>query len=178
MGSDVCLPSEVRRLLVLIVLTSLIGCASPAARRDATFGPVGVRISPTFSRVADGRLEADVELRDAYGDSVKGGGVVTLRLFSYDPKAPLVQGREIGTSAEYDLGTVAAQRRHWQSVSQTYLFDLRRDGVQDDRPYLLVASYEEPADRVLATTQPAGEQAQAFRVFDRAVLRPRPGAGG
>lgn len=98
MGSDVCLPSEVRRLLVLIVLTSLIGCASPAARRDATFGPVGVRISPTFSRVADGRLEADVELRDAYGDSVKGGGVVTLRLFSYDPKAPLVQGREIGTA--------------------------------------------------------------------------------
>ena len=161
------------RLLVLLALIAA-GCASPSARREASFGPTSVRVSPTFSRVTEDRLEADIELLDQFQDSVKGGGVLTLRLFDYNPRAPLVQGREIGGPATFDLGTVDAQERYWQPVSRTYLLGVGRDGTSADRAYLLVVSY---AARTRPATQPGDadvESGRDVRFFDRAVLRPRP----
>ena len=162
-----------RTLLVAVALL-VAGCVGPSARRQASFGPASVRVSPTFSRVTDGYLEADVELLDDFQDSVKGGGVLTLRLFDYNPRAPLVQGREVGGPATFDLGTVEAQRRFWQPVSRTYLLGVTRGEVRSDRTYLLVASY---AVRTRPSTRPGDATAEAGRderFFDRAVLRPRP----
>ncbi len=158
--------------LILILLIGLVGCTSDGQSR-ASFGPAEMKVSPTFSRIHDGRLEADVELLDGFGDSVKGGGQITLTLFdaisaTYDRRAVPVAG-----PFQIDLGTEAAQQEHWRSTSRTYVFELPAPDVRADRPYQLRATYEL---RRGTTTQP-GEAPSVQRHYSTATIRPRDVAG-
>jgi hypothetical protein len=157
--------------LLLLIILLVGGCAVGGTRRPAEFGPRQVRVSPVFSRVIDERTyEADVELLDAFGDSVKGGGVLTLELFEYDPNRSGARGVARGRPRQVDLGTLAAQRRFWRGVSRTYSVSVQSGGLDPTRTYVLVVRYQ-PA----TTTGPAADAAaeRPDRLEAQTLLRPR-----
>ena len=149
-----------RKLLVLVGL-ALAGCAGPAgSERAAMLGPASLRINPTFTRPADGAVQADVELIDAFGDPTKGAGTLTLALFEYDAEGAAVKGDAAGEPRQYDLATDVGQRRHWQAVVRTYRASYPLGNLDASRPYVLRA--------IFTPTRP-----DSPRLFDELVLRPR-----
>lgn len=150
----------------------LLGCANPLTdRRPAMFGPAAVRINPTFTRLQsfdsdkeiDG-IEADIELRDEFGDATKAGGAIFFELFDYDPRGPDVRGEQIGEAIRFDLSSVGAQRRHWQNVIRSYRFQLRIDELDPAAGYVLAATWQPPE------TARNGEMGK--RLQDRLVVTP------
>lgn len=149
---------------------SASGCRPPlpSGDRPAMFEPVELRINPTFTRLRsfdsdatpDG-IEADVELRDEFRDSAKGGGAIYFELFHYIPEGPDVRGDQIGGPARYDLSTVEAQRQHWQNIVRSYRFRLPWRDLDPTERYVLSATYQPGPDD-------GGE-----RLFDQLVILPR-----
>lgn len=139
--------------LTLFICGQSTGCANPLTdRRPAIFGPAAVRINPTFTRLQsfdnDGEIdgiEADLELRDEFGDATKGGGEIFFELFAYDPQGPDVRGEPIGEPIRFDLSSVGAQRRHWQNVIRSYRFQLRYDDLNPGAAYVLTATWQPQA---------------------------------
>ena len=130
------------------------------------FEPASLRINPTFTRLTKGqeageRVDADVELADALGDSAKGGGGIYFELFQYRPRGVDVRGDRVGEPAYYDLSTQDAQKQYWQNVSRTYRFRLPWPELDAKGGYVLSATYEPLPGQ-------GGE-----RLFDRLVLRPQ-----
>jgi hypothetical protein len=141
--------------LALILLT---GCTAAPRPLDPMFGPATMRLNPTFTRVVDNRLSADVELLDAFGDLTKGAGSVTLALHLYEEGSADVRGDPAGEPVRYDLSAEGAQERHWQGVVRTYRFTTPWRRLEAGRRYVLSATYE---------------PATGGRLFDRIVLTPR-----
>lgn len=132
------------------------------------FEPVEMRINPTFTRFrsfdADLRpdgIEADVELRDAFGDATKAGGSLYFELFHYTPEGADVRGEQIGSPAGYDLSTMGAQRDHWQNIVRSYRFRLPWTALDPGQRYVLSATYQ------------PGRNSAGERLFDRLVILPR-----
>ena len=157
----------------VIVCGHLLGCANqPRVSRSAMFEPAEMRINPTFSRfksfdaddVPDG-IEADLELRDRFGDPTKAAGDVYFELFRYQPTGSDVRGEQVGRAIVFKLGTAAAQQLHWQNVIRTYRFQLPWGDLDPRGSYVLSATYGPPP--------PAAGEAGAPRLFDRLVVAPR-----
>ncbi len=151
-------------LAMTMLLLMQFGCASATRGRPA-FGPASIRLSPVFSRVEDDRLEVDVELLDGFGDSVKGSGVLTLRLYEFEPRVPSIRGRQVMSPRQFNLSDPGSQRRLWRRVSRTYFVGIDIEGLRAERTYLLEAIYEA---RTGSTTRP-GEVASNRRYFDDAL---------
>ncbi len=146
------------------------GCLGNGLRgsRPAMFEPSQMRINPTFTRfrsfgadLAIDGIEADIELRDEFGDATKGGGIIYFELHEYVPEGADVRGEQIGEAAGFNLSSVDAQRRHWQNVVRTYRFRLPWQDLDPTDRYVLSATY-------LPREGSAGE-----RLFDRLVILPR-----
>ncbi|MEL7239132.1 MAG: hypothetical protein AAGK78_09735, partial [Planctomycetota bacterium] len=127
-----------KRLVLLLLLILPVACATPRdpVTREAAFGPAEMRINQTFTRMRDtdgdgtpDRVEANIELIDAYGDATKGSGVVSFDLFQYATGGTDVLGQRVGSPQLYDLGTSEQQSEHWQSVVRTYRFRLPWTGL-------------------------------------------------
>ena len=146
---------------------SALGCRPPlpSGDRPAMFEPVELRINPTFTRFRsfdadtshDG-IEADVELRDEFRDSTKGGGLIYFELYHYIPAGPDVRGPQIGGPAGFDLSTVAAQREHWQNIVRSYRFRLPWRDLDPTERYVLSATYG------------PREEHRGERLFDQIVI--------
>lgn len=157
-------------LICAICGFSALGCMNARIRGDrpAMFEPVQMRINPTFTRfrsfdadaVADG-LEADIELRDEFGDATKGGGFIYFELYDYVADGADVRGPQVGEAVRYDLASVEAQRQHWQNVVRTYRFRLPWGELDAQKRYVLSATYL------------PGQSAAGERLFDRLVILPR-----
>ena len=159
-------------LICAICGLSGLACTTPrlGGDRPAMFEPVQMRINPTFTRFRsfdanqdpDG-VEADVELRDEFGDATKGAGFVYFELYDYVPEGADVRGPQVGEAVRYDLSSVEAQRQHWQNVVRTYRFRLPWRELDPQRRYVLSATYL------------PGESSAGERLFDRLVILPRRG---
>lgn len=129
--------------------------------------PATMRINPTFTRFRsfdanldpDG-IEADIELRDEFGDATKGGGNIYFELYEYAPAGADVRGELIGAPARFSLSTVGDQREHWQNIVRSYRFRLPWTELDPAERYVLTATYLPGEGR-------AGE-----RLFDRLVILP------
>lgn len=161
------------RYLLLIVLVVPFACATPRnpVAREAAFGPAELRINQTFTRMRDtngddtpDRVEANIELIDAYGDATKGSGIVSFDLFEYATGGTDVQGPRVGSPQLYDLGTSEQQSEHWQSVVRTYRFRLPWTELDGEQRYVLSAVY-----RPSANETETGEQSQR-RLYDRLIV--------
>lgn len=93
------------------------------------FRPTALRLHPlTHALRRDDKIsviEARVEFFDRFGHTSKGLGVMHFELHATDG-----MGRRLA-SWEIDVAEVAANMRHYDDVTRTYLFRLGLDGVDD-----------------------------------------------
>jgi hypothetical protein len=164
-----------RHRALVVLICAIWSLAGPACRRTALpghrpamFEPVEMRINPTFTRfrsfdadLSPDGIEADVELRDEFGDATKGGGSIYFELYQYVPQGADVRGEQIGGPARYDLSTVGAQREYWQNIVRSYRFRLPWRDLDVTERYVLTATYLPPA------------ASRGERIFDRLVILPR-----
>ena len=143
-----------RQAIWAIVIVALGGCQTHdllhRSRPDETmFGPVSMRLHPTFTEVKDWTgdkkpdgIEAVVELQDQFGDPTRATGRVIFELYGYrfaapDPKGIRVAGPWIGSLAGKD-----DQIAHWNSAIRGYSFQLAFPTVSKDRNYVLTAEFD------------------------------------
>lgn len=122
--------------------------AAPAAEGDAAVEPLGrvsdnpadadgepawhpqavaVRVYPTTRfALSEGQvvLEARIELVDAMGDPVKASGLFAVALEGSDPVGLTPQDRTL-YRWQISVRTLDDQKRHYDPVTQTYLFNLK-----------------------------------------------------
>ncbi|HUB26246.1 MAG TPA: hypothetical protein VL992_12520 [Tepidisphaeraceae bacterium] len=168
------------RLLPLAALLALLLTAcdtlQPIPRtpeEEAMFGPVSMRLHPTFTEVKnwtggtkpDG-IEAVVEFDDAFHEPTKAAGTLIFELFGFrrgyaDPRGPrlLMWNASIMTFDE--------QQAHWHREFGAYSFLLSDPEIRLDQDYILTATYQSPngkrfMDRtVLIAQKPAGRTPKA-----------------
>ncbi len=157
---DVSMPGRLMSFCCGIGLAlGLVGCAGErGSPRPALLGPAEMRLNPTFTRIQTGGVTADVELLDAFGDAVKGGGRMTFVLHEYRPRGDDVRGGRVGSAARFALDGREQQIDYWSGITQSYRFELPWARLDADRTYVLEATYA------------AGEGVE--RQFDRVILRP------
>src|SRR5690606_29921782 len=124
-----------------------------------------VRLHPIFTQVTDWTgdaapdgIEALVEINDEFGDATKGGGKMIFELFEFRPRNPDPRGRRVTTPWVGALGTLAEQKAHWNSTTQTYNFELAYPQIDSRQTYVLSVVFHSDT----------GE-----RFFDQTVLTPQ-----
>ena len=124
-----------------------------------------MRIHPIFTQVKDWTgeghpdgIEALIELQDQFGDPTKATGRVIFELFEYRQFDPDVRGLRLVDPWIGDLSTLAAQRERWNRTSRTYSFQLQYDGINENRYYVLTATFE---------------LSNGGRFFDQIILQPK-----
>ncbi len=151
-----------RRLALVTVLVMVSGCqwkGGPGGTRGVggdgkesvwEVRPASMRIYPSSGfRVISGQpaLEARIELFDDLGDSVKGVGTVRFELYPVvGPERSDVGARLYGW--EVEMLTLAKNREHYDSVTRTYVFQLRLgQPPQPGKPLRLVAEFADAHHR-------------------------------
>jgi hypothetical protein len=159
-----------RWIVASAAMLLVLGCQSSAPRPRsetdaALFGPAAMRIHPIFTQVKDWTgdnrpdgIEALLELQDQFGDPTKASGRVIFELFEYRPYDPDPRGPRLVNPWIGDLSTLDAQRDRWNRTSRTYGFQLQYDQVNENRPYVLTATFE---------------LSNGGRFFDRIILQPK-----
>ena len=132
------------------------GSAAPDTARDY-WQPraVAMRIYPAtrfIQEQGDTLLNAQVELRDEMGDSIKAAGRVRFDLFASDEA-----GQNLGRRLyhwEVALRTLEQQRTHFDAVTRTYQFRLSLDNhAATKRPTVLRAVFMRAGDGSRLETQ-------------------------
>ena len=139
---------------------------NPAARAQM-FGPVSIRIHPTFTQVKDWTgdgtpdgIEALLEVRDQFGEPIRAAGRVIFELYDYRQDYPDPRGKELTNPWIKPLTTREDQEAYWNGVVDAYSFNLALPEIEPGRTYVLTASFEVDEDR---------------RLFDQLNLGPRAG---
>lgn len=140
-----------RALIALgVMAAALPSCRTPplpryegGAQAIAPFGPVAARVHPLtrFAQHANGYpiLIVHVELRDAWGESVKALGTLVVQL--YGPSEPGATTPNVQHLVwDVDLSTLDGYLRHWDRATRTYRLQLRdvpewmEQAINADRP--------------------------------------------
>jgi hypothetical protein len=110
------------------------------------FTPVKMRLHP-LSRVVNESgtaIEGRIELTDQFGDINKGVGTVTFDLFNYETLIPNHQGDKLN-SWSFDFNNPDANKKHWDGITRTYLFNLPLPENTKTKPrFLLTATLTLP----------------------------------
>ena len=127
---------------------SAIGDAGEAI--EWPYWPAGIRVHPLTRLITDeesGRLEleARVELVDLDGDTTKGIGLLTMRLYDAGDRS---RSHAIVTWRR-DLADPAVNRLHYDDVTRTYLLRLELDPDRLPETPLLQATLEAPGGRTI-----------------------------
>ncbi len=143
----------------LLGLLMLGGCqiAQPIARTEeeqSLFGPVKMRIHPTFTQIKDWNnngqpdgIEAELEFLDQFDDPTKAEGQVLFNLYNYVQSDPDHRGERVATF-KGSLLTLEEQRSRWDRTSRTYKFRLTV-GISRQQDWLLEAEFEHVGGRRL-----------------------------
>jgi hypothetical protein len=135
---------------LVLLLCGLVGCApkgsavNPEDRRvddEATaqqdvwptwfIRAEDVRVHPASRYVKERdalRLEARVELLDAFNEPVKDVGVLIVELRLIDRNGQIIldaDGRQRGFRWSFDLTTQAQQEKHWDPIARAYVLPLK-----------------------------------------------------
>ncbi len=123
---------------VLFSSLLLCSCASPrpyprAPDDNRMFGPVSMRIHPTFTQIKswtgakkpDG-IEAVVELVDQFGDPTRASGRVMFELYNYRDATPDRRGERLASPWISSLGDKKEQAAHWSSAAARVQFPTGR----------------------------------------------------
>jgi hypothetical protein len=153
-------------VLLLALFSSGCGSPRPYPREpddNHMFGPVSLRIHPTFTQVKDWTghtkpdgVEAVIELLDQFGDPTRASGKVMFELWSYRQAQPDVKGQRLATPWVAALLTPREQAAHWSSAVRGYSFQLADPNIQTGRRYVLTAQFD----------------LSGGRLFDQLVLEP------
>ena len=118
-------------------------------------GPVAIRIHPTFTQIrswsgddAPDGIEALVEIRDRWGEPIRGTGRVLFELYDYRTGYPDPRGKRLVNPWATSLATVEEQTARWDRVSRAYKFQLAFPQVDPGRHYVLTASFETDGGRL------------------------------
>lgn len=163
-------------LLALATLNCTHGeSAPPPARPEpivSLFNPASMQLHPTFTRVknwtnpdhsgAPDGIEAELEFRDQFGDTVKAEGRVIFELYNYRTDASDVRGQRITTPFVGSLLTKEEQEARWNRPTRTYSFRLSYPNLSPTLTYVLTATFEPRA---------------GGRFYSRIILQPSPMAG-
>ncbi len=140
-----------------VMVMALSSCRTPpderyegGAQAIAPFGPVAARVHPLtrFARHADGYpiLIVHVELRDAWGESVKALGDLEVQL--YGPSGPGATTPNVQHLVwDVDLSTIDGYLRHWDRATRTFRLQLR--DVPDWMGQAMTADRPDPASRFI-----------------------------
>jgi len=104
-----------------VVIREEVVRAEEGMVRPGPFAPSGMRVHPlTHAEVVDGdvRVVLHMEVRDGWGDTIKGVGRVTVRL----RKSGASTIGESGVKWEIDLRDLATNVSYFDSVTRTYRF--------------------------------------------------------
>ena len=136
------------------------------------FGPVSVRVHPTFTQVkdwtGDGKpdgVEAVVELRDEFDEPTRGAGTLLFELHGYRRDHPEPAGTRLAEPWTGSLTTKEDQPKHWSPALRAYTFQLPYPQVAGGQTYVLRVTFESVGG---ATREGGG------RLFDRLILEPPP----
>ena len=130
---------------------------------DGPFAPEALRVHPltgfvVMEETGERRLEAHLELTDAWGHVVKGLGRVTLEL--YDDRGPIGRGGGASQLQRWvlDLEDAGASSEPFDRVTRTYRFTLIGiPGEASERDALLLAArFESVGGRELLATRRLG----------------------
>ena len=151
---------------LLLLVTAGCQCRRPyGGEHDGEmFGPVSIRIHPTFTKVRDWTgdntpdgIEALLELRNQFEEPTRATGRVIFELFEYRRDFPNPAGKRLVNPWITSLVTFEDQQARWSRELKMYTFQLAFPQVQTGRSYVLTASFE----------------LQGGRLFDRVILEPR-----
>lgn len=166
-----------RYVLVLACLGLLCGCEGPPPHPRSQldqqmFGPVGIRLHPTFTQVEDlshvGKpdgIEATLEVDDQFDEPTRATGRLMFELYQYRKDSPLVRGTRIGGPWITALDTKSQQQEHWNAALRAYTFQLHYPQIAKNRYYVLTAQMDLNASG--SATRPAG------RLFDQLIIEPQ-----
>lgn len=153
------------------------GCEGPSPHPRSQldqkmFGPVSIRLHPTFTQVqdlshdgkADG-IEATLEVEDQFDEPTRSTGRLMFELYQYRKDSPQVRGVRIGGPWITELDTKAQQQDHWNAALRAYTFQLHYPQIAKNRYYVLTAQMDLNAQT--STTKPAG------RLFDQLIIEPQ-----
>jgi hypothetical protein len=161
-----------RRGLFFLVVSFLtvgpLSCNEPQPKGGAAdakmFGPVSMRIHPTFTRIKDWNgdkapdgIDALLELQDQFGEPTRATGRVIFELFEYRRNFPNPAGKRLFNPWVTSLVTVEDQSARWNRALRAYSFQLVVPQIQPHRTYVLTASFE----------------LEGGRLFDRLILEPK-----
>ena len=103
---------------------------SAAKQNGDGFWIASVKLDPAFSKTVapsaesgeSARLEVVVQLRDQFGDPLKGLGKFRFELFKYRPAHSDVRGQrlKVDGSQLIDLSEITANQEHWDSIMRAY----------------------------------------------------------
>lgn len=142
--------------LALSGVLFLSGCASNRASSvDPTdagmFGPVSMRIHPTFTQVKDWTgdskpdgVEAVIELDDQFGEPTRASGTAIFELYAYRAEDPEPRGIRLANWSA-PLLTRDQQVAHWNPAVRGYSFQLAFNRIQMDRTYVLSVEFNRKA---------------------------------
>ena len=142
--------------LVVLLLLEVAGCAPKGTPVDAddrrvdesaaeqhevwpVWFPcaVDIRVHPASRYVKERealRLEARIELLDAFNEPVKDVGKLVVELRLLDSNGQLIldkDGRQRGFRWSFDLTTKAAQEQHWDPIARAYVLPLNIKRSED-----------------------------------------------
>lgn len=173
-----------RFAVVCAILLFLAGCEAsssyPRSKLDQQmFGPVSVRIHPTFTQVRDWTgdkkpdgIEATLEIQDQFGEPTRSTGQAMFELYDYARNVPGFRGPRIGGPWTIDLNDKSQQQAHWNAALRAYTFQLPFPQVDANRYYVLTVQFD--LNSTAALTQPASAPSAgpAGRLFDQLIIEP------
>jgi hypothetical protein len=143
-----------RRAIWALAVVVICGCQthdllSRSPADDEMFGPVSMRLHPTFTEVKDWTgdnkpdgIEAVVELQDQFGDTTRATGKVVFELYGYRFAAPDPKGERVGGPWIGALLTTDDQIARWNTAIRGYSFQLADPTISKDRSYVLTAEFD------------------------------------
>lgn len=173
------------RLAVVCGLVLLVvGCEGSSHPRSdldqEMFGPVSVRIHPTFTQIRnlsgekkpDG-IEATLEIEDQFGEPTRSTGRAMFELYDYVRNTPEFRTLRIGGPWIFELNTKAQQQEHWNPALRAYTFQLPFPQVEANRYYVLTVQFD--LNDVSAMTQPTSGPTTRLtgRLFDQLIIEPQ-----
>lgn len=169
------LPRRDRIVWISLTLIALSGAAGGCGRGQVTaiddteaealkgvYGPRKLEVLP-FTKIRSFDDDAipdgvEVSLRplDAMGDPTKIYGTFIFELYQYRDASGQRAGQRLETWSQA-VRTVDDQKRFWDRVTSTYIFQLTWEGgefPQPNKKYLLAVSYQAPGEKRLFAEYP------------------------
>jgi hypothetical protein len=144
------------------------------------FGPVSVRIHPTFTQIRDltghGKpdgIEATLEIQDQFGEPTRSTGRAMFELFGYRKDSAYFRAGRIAGPWIAFLNTKAEQVEHWNPALRAYTFQLHFPTISVDDYYVLTVQFD--LNNANSRTQPATSPTSgpAGRLFDQLIIEPK-----